>query len=128
MIAGVGVDIVDVGKVARLMRQHPQRLNRIFTAAELKSCGKRAVAAAEIFAAKEAVLKVLGTGWVSGLTWTDVEISQSKRRCRARLKGGAAKIARRLNIAKILVDFSSTSQVTVAHAIGVSRDALVSRR
>lgn len=128
MIAGVGVDIVDVGKVARLVRQHPQRLNRIFTAAELKRCGKRAAALAEIFAAKEAVLKVLGTGWVSGLTWTDVEIGQRHGCCRARLKGGAAKIARRLKIADILVDVSSSSTKAVAHAIGVRTDAMVSRR
>lgn len=121
MIAGVGVDIVDVGKVARLMRQHPQRLNRIFTAAELKSCGKRAAALAKIFAAKEAVLKVLGTGWVSGLTWTDVEIGRRRGGCRARLKGGAAKIARRLKIAEVLVDFSSSPRIAVAHALGLRK-------
>lgn len=119
MIAGVGVDIIDVKKVGKLARQHPARLQRVFTAAELKEAKNKAVGLAEIFAAKEAVLKVLGTGWVSGLTWTDVEILRRKNRRVARLRGGAKKIARKLRISQVAVDISSTPAKAVAHAIGI---------
>lgn len=115
MIAGVGVDIVEVAKVAKLARDYPQKLNRVFTKKELSE----AISLAEIFAAKEAVLKVLGTGWVSGLTWTDVEIAPRRGVPSVRLRGGARKIARKVGIKKILVDMSSTPRKSVAQAIGI---------
>lgn len=122
MICGVGIDIVDLERVAKLIRTYPKQLNRIFTQIELKQVkGKnRHQKAAEIFAAKEAVLKVLGTGWRNGLNWTDVEIS-SVGSCQAKLKGEAKKLARKLEIAKIQVATSATNKKAVAQAIGLAK-------
>src|SRR6188768_1577147 len=78
-ILGHGIDIVETSRIKRLVDEHGQRfLDRCFTAEEQRYCAlnqKRYFEhLAGRFAAKEAVLKVLGTGWRGGIAWTDVEI------------------------------------------------------
>jgi holo-[acyl-carrier protein] synthase len=77
MIAGIGVDIVDVSRVARLLERYGERfVRRVFTDAEA-SYAKGGAAPAERlagrFAVKEAVMKALGTGKSQGILWRDVE-------------------------------------------------------
>jgi holo-[acyl-carrier protein] synthase len=79
VILGHGIDIVSVDRVASLLAEHGQRfLDRCFTPAEQAYCArseKRYVEhLAGRFAVKEAILKVLGTGWRGGIAWTDMEI------------------------------------------------------
>ena len=78
MILGHGIDIVEVDRVARIVEKHGARLTeRVFTQAELDYArrGKRTMEhLAARFAAKEAVLKAIGTGWSRGIGWTDVEV------------------------------------------------------
>ena len=77
MIAGIGVDIVDVSRVAKLLERYGDRfLRRVFTDAEAKyamGSASRAERLAGRFAVKEAFLKALGTGKSQGILWRDVE-------------------------------------------------------
>jgi len=118
VIVGVGIDIVEVDRVAKLIRTYPKQLNRIFTKKELKETKKSKIGLAEVFAAKEAVLKVLGTGWKGGMNWTDVEVSGSQSNGKAKLTGVAKKWAKELKVSQILVSVSSTKSKSVAQAIG----------
>lgn len=77
-IVGHGIDLTPVSRIARLLAEHEARfLNRVFTPREQAyAAGKkrRDEHLAARFAAKEAVLKALGTGWAGGIAWTDVEV------------------------------------------------------
>ena len=77
MIAGIGVDIVDVSRVAKLLERYGERfLRRVFTDSEAtyaKSGANPAERLAGRFAVKEAVMKALGTGKSQGILWRDVE-------------------------------------------------------
>ena len=77
-IIGHGVDIVEVSRIGAMLEEHGDRfLTRCFTADERGYAVSRRRAAEHLagrFAAKEAVLKALGTGWRSGIAWTDVEV------------------------------------------------------
>ena len=79
MIVSIGIDIIEVQRVREILLRTPRFAERVFTPAERKYCdGRGAVAAqhyAARFAAKEAALKALQTGWSGGIAWQDVEIS-----------------------------------------------------
>lgn len=95
MILGVGLDVVETGRIARALTTYGSRFaERVYTAAELAACADRAdriEALAGRFAAKEAFLKALGTGWISGITLRQVEVMRGQGgRPELRLQGGAA--------------------------------------
>ena len=79
MIISIGIDIIEVARVREVLARTPRFAERVFTAAERAYCdGRDAVAAqhyAARFAAKEAALKALQTGWRGGISWQDVEIA-----------------------------------------------------
>ena len=80
MIVSIGIDIIEVGRVREVLARTPRFCERVFTQKERDYCDSRgaAVAAqhyAARFAAKEAALKALGTGWSGGVAWQDVEVS-----------------------------------------------------
>ncbi len=77
MIAGLGMDLCDGARVRRALERHPRMARRIFTEDEAALCQSRkdpAPCFAARFAAKEAALKALGTGWSGGIGWRDVEV------------------------------------------------------
>src|SRR5436190_22120805 len=78
-IIGHGIDIVETARIRRLVEHHREHfLDRCFTVREQMYCSRNPKRYLEHlagrFAAKEAVLKVLGTGWRGGIAWTDIEI------------------------------------------------------
>src|SRR6059058_4336561 len=79
MIISIGIDIIEVRRVRETIERTPRFAERVFTAAERAYCDSRGAVAAQHyaarFAAKEAALKALKTGWRGGITWQDVEIS-----------------------------------------------------
>ncbi|MCZ7543877.1 MAG: holo-ACP synthase [Anaerolineae bacterium] len=80
-LIGLGIDVVDVAWSERLLEQHPTRLTRMYTEAELEYCRQKVQPApylAARMAAKEAVLKALGTGLVGGMAWHEVEITREE--------------------------------------------------
>jgi len=78
MIISIGIDIIEVARIREVLLRSPRFRERVFTAAERAYCDSRGVAAAQHyaarFAAKEAALKALQTGWRGGIGWQDVEI------------------------------------------------------
>ena len=79
MIISIGIDIIEVGRVRETIARTPRFAERVFTEAERAYCESRGAAAAQHyaarFAAKEAALKALQTGWSGGITWQDIEVS-----------------------------------------------------
>ncbi|HKG60973.1 MAG TPA: holo-ACP synthase [Pyrinomonadaceae bacterium] len=79
MIISIGIDIIEVARIREVLLRTPRFGDRVFTAAERAYCDSRGVVAAQHyaarFAAKEAALKALQTGWRGGISWQDVEIS-----------------------------------------------------
>ena|SRR5687768_11449478 len=78
MIVSIGIDIVEVYRIAETMTRTPRFGERVFTEAERRYCDAKGAAAAQSyagrFAAKEAFLKALQTGWRGKITWQDIEI------------------------------------------------------
>jgi holo-[acyl-carrier protein] synthase len=79
VIISIGVDIIEVRRVRETIERTPRFVQRVFTEAERAYCESRGVVAAQHyaarFAAKEAALKALQTGWSGGISWQDVEVS-----------------------------------------------------
>ncbi len=78
MIVGSGIDVVEIARVARALERHGERFAaRVFTAGERATCSGAARPAPHFalrFAAKEAVMKAVGTGWARGVRWADIEV------------------------------------------------------
>ena len=122
MILGTGVDIVECARIEELVAEHGRRfVRRVFTLEEEAYCRAQRRPRehfAARFAAKEAVLKALGTGWVSGIAWNNVRISRTESgKPEVTLAGGAAEVARRLGVERVLVSVSHCAEYAVAHAI-----------
>ena len=81
MIVGTGIDIAEVNRIANSIARFGRRfLERVFTADEIRYCESKANKAeryAARFAAKEAAMKAIGTGWNRGVTWRDVEVRRA---------------------------------------------------
>ncbi len=111
-----------------MVQEHGQRfLDRCFTAAEQAYCAASVKRYYEHlagrFAAKEAVLKVLGTGWRGGIAWTDIEVAKEQSgQPKIVLTGECARIATDLGIARWHVSISHIETHATASAIGLRKD------
>lgn len=77
MIIGIGIDMVRVERINRLLERYPNFVERVFSTGEIAYCKQKASPAqsyAARFAAKEAVMKALGTGWDGRVNWLDIEV------------------------------------------------------
>lgn len=123
-VVGHGIDIVETIRIQHLLDEHGQRfLDRVFTPLEQRYCAthsKRQVERlAGRFAAKEAVLKVLGTGWRGGIAWTDIEIRpQPSGKPKIVLTGECLRIASEQGITAWHVSISHIETHATASAIG----------
>ena len=116
----IGHDLVDIPRFARVLERNERGFERrVFTEAEWAYVARRPdrhAALAARFAAKEAVMKALGTGWGQGVSWRDVEVVGGERKPPAlRLHGEAARRAEALGL---------TFQVSLSHA-GAMASAMV---
>jgi holo-[acyl-carrier protein] synthase len=119
VILGTGIDIVDVGRLERLLEQWPAMAARLFTEAERSYADRRHRPAEHLaarFAAKEATFKALGTGWPA-LGWHDVEVVSTDRGPRLTLAGSAAALA---GEATALVSLSHDGGLAIAQVLLVS--------
>lgn len=121
---GIGTDITECDRVARMLEKHPDHfLPRVFTETEVRYCRAHRDPAERFtgrWAAKEAVLKALGTGWIGGITWQDVEIvNESGGKPLVRLSGGAEKVAVETGIIEMLVSISHCKTHAVAFAVAL---------
>ncbi len=77
MIVGIGIDLVKIDRIDKAGKAHSGFLERVFTEREREYCSRQKYPAQHFagrFAAKEAVLKAIGTGWSAGVKWTDMEV------------------------------------------------------
>ena len=119
-----GVDLVDIGRIARVLDRHPQRfLDKVFTAAEIAYCRGRVPELAVRFAAKEAISKALGTG-LKGVFFREMEIHNDRRgKPLVRLHGSAARRAEKLGIRRLEVSLSHTDDLAIAQVVGIATGA-----
>jgi holo-[acyl-carrier protein] synthase len=122
MIVGTGIDIAEVPRVAESIERFGERfLHRVFTAEEIRYCDAKANRAeryAARFAAKEAAMKALGTGWNHGVRWRDIEVfRQPGRRPTIRFHGRAAELATRLGTKNVALSLSHTPEQAIASVI-----------
>jgi holo-[acyl-carrier protein] synthase len=125
-ILGIGTDIIECERIGRMLTQHGERfMNHVYTDEEVRYCSGKKIAHQHFagrWAAKEAVLKALGTGWVAGITWTDVEVViQFGGKPTIRLHKGAAQKAEEQGISEILISISHCKSYATATAIAVGK-------
>lgn len=123
MITGLGVDIVDIERMRDALRRRPRLKERLFSDEERAYCDKRnkpEIHYAMRFAAKEAVLKALGTGF-SGMRFRDVEVVRDERgRPLPRLSGRAAEVAEEAGVVEMHLSLSFTHATAVASAVAIT--------
>ena len=123
-IIGIGTDIAEIARIERMAEKHERSfLERVYTPGERAACLERKNSGERLaarWAAKEAVLKAFGTGWSSGIDWTDVEVVNNELGAPSiRLTGGAARIAASLGVTKVLITLSHCDTYATATALAV---------
>lgn len=128
MILGIGVDVLEIGRMARRIEGDPGFARTFARAGEIEAVGPAAGLAAHaalVFAVKEAVLKVLGVGDADGLLFGDIELVTGGGSVAVRLHEGAASAARARGIETIHVSLSTAEGAALAVAVaegGVTRE------
>ena len=122
MIVGLGVDITEVDRIeAAIARRGRALLERLFTPSEIRYCEKhrnRAERFAGRFAAKEAAMKALGTGWARGVRWVDIEVVREPgAKPMLKLSGASRAIADRLGVKNIALTITHTGNTALAQVI-----------
>jgi holo-[acyl-carrier protein] synthase len=123
VIVGSGIDVIEIARIDRLLDRSRERFERrVFTGAESADCRRFRSAAAQFalrFAAKEALMKAVGTGWARGVRWVDIETCPDPRapggNLRLILAGRVAEIARELGCGATHLAVSRTR----SHAMAV---------
>jgi holo-[acyl-carrier protein] synthase len=121
-----GIDLVDFPRIQNMLDNHGDRfLNRIFTLQEQNyaNANKNTIEKlAGRFAAKEAVLKLIGTGWRGKIAWTDIEVTNnSAGQPQVKLTGEVKNIADKLAIKHISVSITHTANFAIASAVALTQ-------
>ena len=119
-----GIDLVDFGRIEEMLEKHPQRfLKRVYTAAEQADADKhvrRVEKLAGRFAAKEAVMKLIGTGWRDGVAWTDIEVVNNPLgQPIVTITGKVKEFADQKGIEQITLSITHTSNFAIASAVAL---------
>jgi len=122
VIVGTGVDLCEVGRLQQAIERHGSRFtNRVFTEAEAayaESKANRYERYAARFAAKEAAMKALGTGWRGGIAWRDFEVKNlGSGRPTLIFHGKAAEIAEKRGIRNVSLSLTHTAEQALAMVI-----------
>lgn len=124
MIIGLGTDIIEVVRIGEMIERHGEMfLQRVYTEQEIRYCQRRKAAMqhyAGRWAAKEAVMKTLGTGFSKGIGFKDIEVCSRKSGAPYLvLHGGAGEIAAQLGINEVLITISHCRAYATATAIAL---------
>lgn len=119
-----GIDLVQCDRIERLWNAHAERFTeRVFTTRERDyclACKSPAERLSGRFAAKEAILKALGTGWRGGIAWTDMEVlPDALGKPVVTLSGGCAARAAELGISEIFISITHAGDYAAASAVAV---------
>ncbi len=122
MIVSIGIDIIEVYRIRETISRTPRFVERVFTERERAYCDAKGMAAAQSyaarFAAKEAFLKALKTGWRGKITWHDIEIVSVENNVPClEIRGEARKILDSLGANQIHLSLSHTTEHAVAQVI-----------
>jgi len=122
MIVGTGIDIAEVHRIAEAIERFGARfLHRVFTEGERRYCDSKANRVeryAARFAAKEAAMKALGTGWSRGVRWRDIEVCrQPGGRPTISFHGQAGEVASKLGAVHVALSLSHTAEQAIAQVI-----------
>ena len=125
-IVAHGIDLVDCPRIEEMIKRHGERfVNRVFTANEqaYAEANKNSIEKlAGRFAAKEAILKLIGTGWRGKIAWTDIEvINNSTGQPEITLSGEVEKLADKLGIKHISVSITHTANFAIASAVALAQ-------
>lgn len=126
-IVGIGTDIVECLRIAQMIDRHGDLfITRVYTDHEIEYCQTRKQSTqhyAGRWAAKEAVLKALGTGWRRGISWRDVEIrNDTSGKPVVALRGGARDVVEELHITEMLISISHCRSHATAYALALGKD------
>lgn len=122
MIVGMGIDIAEIDRIEASIARHGQHfLERIYTPGEIAYCERhrhKAERYAGRFAAKEAAMKALGTGWGKGVRWVDIEVVRARSgKPSLQLAGKAREIAAGLGVKNISLSITHSGNTALAHVI-----------
>lgn len=121
-IIGIGTDIIECLRIAQMIERHGELfIQRVYTEHEIAYCSDKKAATqhyAGRWAAKEAVLKALGTGWVQGISWRDVEVRHKRGGAPTiALRGGAREVFERSGITRMHISISHCRSHATAYAV-----------
>ena len=123
-ILGIGTDIVECPRIGKMIEQHGELfLRRVYTEREIRHCQARKHAIEHFagrWAAKEAILKAIGTGWSRGIAWVDLEVrNMSSGEPKVLVRGGAKEAAVQRGIRDILISISHCRTYATAYALAL---------
>ena len=126
-VIGIGTDITECLRIARMIERHGELfVNRVYTPEEIRYCQNRKQATQHFtgrWAAKEAIMKALGTGWQRGIAWRDIEIrNEPGGQPVVGVRGGVKEVVEQLGVARILVTISHCRTYATATAIALAQD------
>jgi holo-[acyl-carrier protein] synthase len=121
-ILGIGTDIIECLRIAQMIERHGELfIRRVYTDHEIAYCSTKKAATqhyAGRWAAKEAVLKALGTGWVRGISWRDVEVRNRPGGApTVMLRAGAKEVFERAGMSRMHISISHCRSHATAYAI-----------
>lgn len=127
-VIGIGTDIVECQRIAQMIEKHEDSfILKVYTPWEIEYCGTRKAATqhyAGRWAAKEAILKAMGTGWAKGIQWTDLEIRNAMGGAPSvTLGGAAADICESMGISEIKISISHSESFATAFAVAVGESS-----
>ncbi|MFA5239572.1 MAG: holo-ACP synthase [Phycisphaerae bacterium] len=119
-----GIDLVDFPRIEEMVKRHGERfLAKVFTETEQKYARSNKNGTEKLagrFAAKEAILKLMGTGWRGKIAWTDIEVVNSPTgQPMVNLSGEVKKISDKLGITQISVSITHTANFAIASAVAL---------
>ena len=127
-ILGIGTDIIECPRIGKMIEQHGELfLRRVYTEREIRYCQARKHAIEHFagrWAAKEAILKAIGTGWSKGISWTDLEVRNAQSgQPQVLVRGGAKDAALLRGIGDIFISISHCRTYATAYALAVGPPA-----
>ena len=125
-VLGIGTDIVECLRIAQMIERHGELfITRVYTPREIEYCSSRKAATqhyAGRWAAKEAVLKAMGTGWARGIRWRDIEVvSDVSGKPSINLNGAAGDYCERLGVTEMLISISHCRSHATAYALAIGK-------
>ena len=127
-VIGIGTDIVEVARIGDMIEKHDATfIQKVFTEGEITYCEPRKAAVQHFagrWAAKEAILKAIGTGWSNCIKWTDIEvINEMGGKPYVKLNGKAVTVCADRGIDEILISISHCNLFATAFATALGEDS-----